>query len=113
QNPELRAYTIESELRSINQVNNPITAGDSKRLAKALASFGSDFVPVYGDTKAFSEAQDPFDYAMAGVGLVPGAGDAAQKVLSKAKKLFQEGKVAESADLVEGLTKEVKNSNAA
>ncbi|HFX2716492.1 TPA: DUF637 domain-containing protein [Pseudomonas aeruginosa] len=113
QNPELRAYTIESELRSINQVNNPITAGDSKRLAKALASFGSDFVPVYGDTKAFSEAQDPFDYAMAGVGLVPGAGDAAQKVLSKAKKLFQEGKVAESADLVEGLTKGVKNSNAA
>ncbi|EMV7341309.1 DUF637 domain-containing protein, partial [Pseudomonas aeruginosa] len=113
QNPELRAYTIESELRSINQVNNPITAGDSKRLAKALASFGSDFVPVYGDTKAFSEAQDPFDYAMAGVGLVPGAGDAAQKVLSKAKKLFQEGKVAESADLVEGLTKGVKNSSAA
>ncbi|HGM7680723.1 TPA: DUF637 domain-containing protein, partial [Pseudomonas aeruginosa] len=113
QNPELRAYTIESELRSINQINNPITAGDSKRLAKALASFGSDFVPVYGDTKAFSEAQDPFDYAMAGVGLVPGAGDAAQKVLSKAKKLFQEGKVAESADLVEGLTKGVKNSNAA
>ncbi|HFL2839360.1 TPA: DUF637 domain-containing protein, partial [Pseudomonas aeruginosa] len=113
QNPELRAYTIESELRSINQINNPITAGDSKRLAKALASFGSDFVPVYGDTKAFSEAQDPFDYAMAGVGLVPGAGDAAQKVLSKAKKLFQEGKVAESAGLVEGLTKGVKNSNAA
>lgn len=42
------------------------------------------------------------------MGLVPGAGDAAQKVLSKAKKLFQEGKVAESADLVEGLTKGVK-----
>ncbi len=52
------AYTIEGELRSIYQINDPITAADSKRLAEAMASLGSDFIPGYGDGKAFVEAQD-------------------------------------------------------
>ncbi|MNM96870.1 hypothetical protein D3C81_1093630 [compost metagenome] len=105
QNPQLMAYTIEGELRSIYQLNDPITAGDSKRLAEAMASFGSDFIPGYGDGKAFAEAQDPFDYAIAGVGLVPALGDGAAKILAKAKALYKEGKVSEAADLVEGLDK--------
>ncbi|RFQ20444.1 hypothetical protein D0N87_24605, partial [Pseudomonas sp. ATCC 13867] len=42
------------------------------RLAEAMVSFGSDFIPGYGDAKSFVEAQDPFDYTMAGIGLVPG-----------------------------------------
>jgi filamentous hemagglutinin len=105
QNPELMAYTIEGELHSIYKINDPITAGDSKRLAEAMASFGSDFIPGYGDAKAFADAEDPFDYAIAGVGLVPGVGDGAAKILAKAKALYKEGKVAEAADLVEGLDK--------
>ncbi|WP_301755177.1 two-partner secretion domain-containing protein [Pseudomonas aeruginosa] len=105
QNPQLMAYTIEGELRSIYQINDPITAADSKRLAEAMASLGSDFIPGYGDGKAFVEAQDPFDYTMAGIGLVPGIGDGAAKILAKAKALYKEGKVSEAADLVEGLGK--------
>ncbi|WPN98504.1 DUF637 domain-containing protein [Pseudomonas sp. MUP55] len=105
QNKELAAYSIEAELRSIKQVDSPIALAQTERLAKQLAEFGSDFIPVYGDAKGFYEAEDPFDYAMASIGLIPGAGDAAQKVLGKAKKLYLEGKVAESADLVEELAK--------
>ncbi|OPB11531.1 two-partner secretion domain-containing protein [Pseudomonas synxantha] len=105
QNKELAAYSIEAELRSIKQVDSPIALAQTKRLAEQLAEFGSDFIPVYGDAKGFYEAEDPFDYAMASIGLIPGAGDAAQKVLGKAKKLYLEGKVAESADLVEELAK--------
>ncbi|ENN3369799.1 DUF637 domain-containing protein, partial [Pseudomonas aeruginosa] len=105
QNPQLMEYTIEGELRSIYQINDPITAADSKRLAEAMASLGSDFIPGYGDGKAFVEAQDPFDYTMAGIGLVPGIGDGAAKILAKAKALYKEGKVSEAADLVEGLGK--------
>ncbi|RTW79107.1 DUF6862 domain-containing protein, partial [Pseudomonas aeruginosa] len=105
QNPQLMAYTIEGELRSIYQINDPITAADSKRLAEAMASLGSDFIPGYGDGKAFVEAQDPFDYTMAGIGLVPGIGDGAAKILAKARALYKEGKVSEAADLVEGLGK--------
>ncbi|MBJ2246480.1 DUF637 domain-containing protein [Pseudomonas haemolytica] len=111
QNKELAAYSIEAELRSIKQVDSPIALAQTKRLAEQLAEFGSDFIPVYGDAKGFYEAEDPFDYAMASIGLIPGAGDAAQKVLGKAKKLYLEGKVAESADLVEGLSKELSASN--
>nr|WP_256660500.1 DUF637 domain-containing protein [Pseudomonas sp. GL93] len=110
QNKELAAYSIEAELRSIKEINNPFAAAQTARLAKELAEFGSDFIPVYGDVKAFSEAEDPFDYAMASVGLIPGLGDAAQKVLGKAKKLYLEGKVAESADLVEGVSKQLQAS---
>ncbi|MCH0726281.1 hypothetical protein K9U74_34150, partial [Pseudomonas aeruginosa] len=77
QNPQLMAYTITAELQSNLAVNNPITAVDSKRLAEAMVSFGSDFIPGYGDAKSFVEAQDPFDYMMSGVGLVPGLGDGA------------------------------------
>ncbi|MHB9799637.1 two-partner secretion domain-containing protein [Pseudomonas sp. MT3] len=105
QNPQLMAYTITAELQSNLAVNNPITAADSKRLAEAMVSFGSDFIPGYGDAKSFVEAQDPFDYAMAGIGVVPGIGDGAAKILGKAKALYKEGKVAEAADLVEGLGK--------
>ena len=111
QNKELAAYSIEAELRSIKQVDSPIALAQTKRLAEQLAEFGSDFIPVYGDAKGFYEAEDPFDYAMASIGLIPGAGDAAQKVLGKAKKLYLEGKVAESADLVEGLSKELSAGN--
>ncbi|HBP4590267.1 hypothetical protein [Pseudomonas aeruginosa] len=42
---------------------------------------------------------------MAGIGLVPGIGDGAAKILAKAKALYKEGKVSEAADLVEGLGK--------
>ncbi|EPK5779073.1 DUF637 domain-containing protein, partial [Pseudomonas aeruginosa] len=105
QNPQLMAYTITAELQSNLAVNNPITAVDSKRLAEAMVSFGSDFIPGYGDAKSFVEAQDPFDYMMSGVGLVPGLGDGAAKILGKAKALYKEGKVSEAADLVEGLGK--------
>ncbi|RZI73484.1 MAG: filamentous hemagglutinin N-terminal domain-containing protein [Pseudomonas sp.] len=111
QNKELAAYSIEAELRSIRQVDSPIALAQTERLAKQLAEFGSDFIPVYGDAKGFYEAEDPFDYAVASVGLIPGAGDAAQKILGKAKKLYLEGKVAESADLVEGLSKELSTGN--
>ncbi|WP_144243184.1 hypothetical protein [Pseudomonas fluorescens] len=92
QDKELAAYSIESELRSIKEINNPFAAAQTARLAKELAEFGSDFISVYGDAKAFSEAQDPFDYAIASVGLIPGLGDSAQKVLGKAKNYILKGR---------------------
>lgn len=104
-NPALYAYTIEAELRSNIALNDPIAATQVKRLAASLGELGSEFIPVYGDAKAFAEAEDAFDYLAATLGVVPGVGDAAGKVIKRAKELYHQGEVKAAADLVEGLAK--------
>jgi len=39
---------------------------------RAALSTAADFTPVIGDIKGFVEAKTPLDYALAGVGLIPG-----------------------------------------
>jgi RHS repeat-associated protein len=43
-------------------------------------NLAADFTPVFGDAKAFIEAEDVYDYVFAGIGLVPGVGDLAGKI---------------------------------
>ncbi|MBK4717242.1 DUF4258 domain-containing protein, partial [Enterobacterales bacterium BIT-L3] len=58
---------------------------------KDTASFGVDFVPVVGDIKSFAEAQSALDYLVAAVGIIPGAGDAAGKVIKAAETALKKG----------------------
>ena len=44
---------------------------------QGVLSGALDFVPGIGDAKAFYEAETPLEYGLAGVGLIPGVGDAA------------------------------------
>jgi len=67
---------------------------------KDILSTGADFVPVVGDIKGFAEAQSAIDYLAAAVGLIPGAGDAAGKVIKAAEKALAKGDVAEASKLI-------------
>lgn len=102
--PALQQYSFEREVQSITNAlaQTPQTTPELKRLVEAIVGFGADFTPV-GDVKALIEAETPFDYLMASVGVVPGVGDAAVLGIKKAKDLFKEGKVAESAKVLEDL----------
>nr|WP_313700245.1 hypothetical protein [Pantoea sp.] len=71
-----------------------------KDMASAGAEFGSDFIPVYGDIKSFAEAQSALDYLAAVVGIIPGAGDAAGKVIKAAETALKKGDVAEASRLI-------------
>ncbi|BCY00588.1 DUF637 domain-containing protein [Stutzerimonas stutzeri] len=103
--PALQQYSFEREVQSITNAlaQAPQTTPELKRLVEAIAGFGADFTPV-GDVKALIEAETPFDYLMASVGVVPGVGDAAVLGIKKAKDLFKEGKAAESAKVLEDLS---------
>ncbi|GME30529.1 MULTISPECIES: VENN motif pre-toxin domain-containing protein [unclassified Pantoea] len=71
-----------------------------KDMASAGAEFGSDFIPVYGDIKSFAEAQSALDYLAAAIGIIPGAGDAAGKVIKAAETALKKGDVAEASRLI-------------
>ena len=69
---------------------------DAKKTA-ALTKLGStvlDFVPVIGDIKAYVEAETPFDYLLATVGIAGPVGDGVAKVLREGKALYKAGDVA-------------------
>lgn len=71
-----------------------------KNMASAGAEFGSDFIPVYGDLKSFAEAQSALDYLASAIGIIPGAGDAAGKVIKAAETTLKKGDVAEASRLI-------------
>lgn len=78
-----------------------------KDMASAGAEFGSDFIPVYGDIKSFAEAQSALDYLAAAIGIIPGAGDAAGKVIKAAETALKKGDVAEASKLINKASDEV------
>ena len=59
-----------------------------------IASFVADLTPGIGDIKSFAEAEDGLDYALATVGLIPGA-DIVTKPLKAAKESIQKARAAE------------------
>ncbi|WP_262420563.1 hemagglutinin repeat-containing protein [Pantoea vagans] len=78
-----------------------------KDMASAGVEFGSDFIPVYGDIKSFAEAQSALDYLAAVVGIIPGAGDVAGKVIKAAEKALAKGDVAEASRLINKASSEI------
>ena len=56
-----------------------------------IASFVADLTPGIGDIKSFAEAEDGLDYALATVGLIPGA-EIVTKPLKAAKVSYQKAK---------------------
>ena len=56
---------------------------------QGVLSGALDFVPGIGDAKAFYEAETPLEYGLAGVGLIPGVGDAAAGALKAVTPLFK------------------------
>ena len=59
-----------------------------------IASFVADLTPGIGDIKSFAEAEDGLDYALATVGLIPGA-EIVTKPLKAAKVSYQKARAAE------------------
>lgn len=78
-----------------------------KDMASAGVEFGSDFIPVYGDIKSFAEAQSALDYLVAAIGIIPGAGDAAGKVIRAAETALKKGDVAEASKLINKASDEI------
>ena len=70
-------------------VKNLRTTGD-------VGAFLADFTPIIGDIKSFVEAENGIDYALATVGLIPGA-DVVTKPLKEAKNALNMTKAAEKA----------------
>ena len=70
-------------------VKNLRTTGD-------VGAFLADFTPIIGDIKSFVEAENGIDYALATVGLIPGA-DIVTKPLKEAKNALNMAKAAEKA----------------
>ncbi len=89
---------ISAEACSVKMYNERREA--LKDMASAGAEFGSDFIPVYGDIKSFAEAQSALDYLAAAIGIIPGAGDAAGKVIKAAETVLKKGDVAEASKLI-------------
>jgi filamentous hemagglutinin len=58
---------------------------------KKLGSAALDFVPVIGDIKAFVEAETPFDYLLATLGIAGPAGDSIAKALREGRALYKAG----------------------
>lgn len=77
-------------------------------LLKGAAGFGVDFVPVLGDIKSFAEAQSSLDYLVAVIGIIPGAGDAAGKVIKAAETALKKGDVAEASKLLNKASDEIQ-----
>ncbi|WP_240153824.1 VENN motif pre-toxin domain-containing protein, partial [Erwinia amylovora] len=73
---------------------------ERREALKDTVSLGADFVPVVGDIKSFAEAQSALDYLAAAIGIIPGAGDAAGKVIRAAETALKKGDVAEASKLI-------------
>nr|WP_256464645.1 DUF4258 domain-containing protein [Erwinia amylovora] len=80
---------------------------ERREALKDTVSLGADFVPVVGDIKSFAEAQSALDYLAAAIGIVPGAGDAAGKVIRAAETALKKGDVAEASKLINQASSEV------
>ncbi|MEN4643109.1 VENN motif pre-toxin domain-containing protein [Pantoea agglomerans] len=80
---------------------------ERREALKDMASLGADFVPVVGDIKSFAEAQSALDYLVAAIGIIPGAGDAAGKVIRAAETALKKGDVAEASKLINKASDEI------
>ena len=74
---------------------------------KDIGSNIADFLPVVGDIKSFAEAQSALDYLAAAIGIIPGAGDAAGKIIKTAEKALAKGNVAEASRLINKASSEI------
>ncbi|MBY4839953.1 hemagglutinin repeat-containing protein [Pantoea sp. DY-5] len=82
---------------------------DERREAlEDTTSFGADFVPVVGDIKGFAEADSAIGYLAAVVGLLPGVGDAAGKILKAAEKALAKGDLESASKLINKASDEIK-----
>ena len=82
-----------------------------KEAVNALAFLGNiiaDFTPILGDMKAFAEAEDAIDYAIATAGVLPGVGDLAAKLLNEAKVALKLGDVKKANELIHDAQQQVK-----
>nr|WP_314984266.1 hypothetical protein [uncultured Pantoea sp.] len=73
---------------------------ERREALKETASLGVDFVPVVSDVKSFAEAKSAVDYLTAVIGIIPGAGDVAGKVIKAAESALKKGDVAEASRLI-------------
>ncbi|MEN4739631.1 hemagglutinin repeat-containing protein [Pantoea agglomerans] len=80
---------------------------ERREALKDMASVGVDFVPVAGDIKSFAEARSALDYLVAAIGIIPGAGDAAGKVIRAAETALKKGDVAEASKLINKASDEI------
>jgi filamentous hemagglutinin len=94
-------YADASELQSIQKLiaTTPYAYGSDMTLPphlKSLAGIVLDLTPLVGDAKAFYEAKDPFDYAVAMIGVLGPVGDGAAAAIKAAKAAHQAGNVTEA-----------------
>ncbi|MGK3144345.1 VENN motif pre-toxin domain-containing protein [Pantoea sp. C2G6] len=80
---------------------------ERREALKETVSLGADFVPVVGDIKSFAEAQSALDYLAAAIGIIPGAGDAAGKVIRAAETALKKGDIAEASKLINKASDEI------
>ena len=96
-------YTATGERESIKALLN-VPHYDAQAIAmageaiKSALDFTLDAIPVVGDLKAFFEAQDKFDYALAGVGMLGPVGDTAKALIREAKSLYMAGQAAKASE---------------
>jgi filamentous hemagglutinin len=94
-------YSDAQELQSIQRLlsSTPYAYGKDMVLPphlKSLAGIVADLTPIVGDAKAFLDAKDPFDYALAVVGALGPLGDGAAAAIRAAKAAHQAGNAAEA-----------------
>lgn len=73
---------------------------ERREALKETPLLGVDFVPVVSDVKSFAEAKSTVDYLTAVIGIIPGAGDVAGKVIKAAESALKKGDVAEASRLI-------------
>ncbi|AVZ84073.1 hypothetical protein DBV23_12135 [Edwardsiella ictaluri] len=77
----------------------------------SILSTGADFVPVVGDIKSVAEAQSVLDYLVAAIGIIPGTGDAAGKVVKAAEEALSKGDIAEASKLLNKASDEIATTS--
>jgi hypothetical protein len=96
-------YSDAQELQSIQRLlsSTPYAYGKDMVMPphlKSLAGIVADLTPIVGDAKAFLDAKDPFDYALAVVGALGPLGDGAAAAIRAAKAAHQAGNATEVAN---------------
>lgn len=98
----LYEYSNAVELESMKPLLNVphYDAEGIKKMADVIRFVGNlsaDSAPGLGDVKAFYEAEDGLDYSIAVLGIIPGAGDLAAKLIKEGRVLFAAGDAAGAA----------------
>jgi filamentous hemagglutinin len=77
---------------------------------KDILTTGVDFVPVVGDIKSFAEAHSALDYLAATIGIIPGAGDVAGKLIKGAEKALKAGDIETASKLINRASNEIQGA---